>query len=487
MGAFLRADLPPICGLIDLPENPIIIDGEAVEVSAADAPPTPPKDASPGNGGSGFTAVPKGAEPRNDPPPSEPPRSAHAGFHASDWRENWWGMGALMVAASLMGALLAILFQLAGGSGEAGDVDERLADMEVRIGQIAAGNPDAAAQSAYADLASVVDGLTLRVQALEAAMAALEEGTGANTTPSDDGALPITPPDISTPDGGAATLDAKVDAAVRMLSELSGRVDALERGGPSGAPGPAPADITALRQALDDARTRLSALELATGTTLSERLSGFATLAAQSALETRVGELERNNSAAASRRAARALALLQLVRATQGEGPFTRELELLADINGARDEIAALMPVSETGAATVETLAKGFDDVAYALIAAERDAQAQDWLDRLWNNMIALVASRAIGDVSGDHAEARAARAELRLGEGRLAEAVAEIDALPENVRKAAEPWLSRARARAALEAKLAALTDALMQSLAEEGTGPAKDLSRPVTPGNNP
>lgn len=469
-----------------MPENPIIIEGEAVEVSAADTPPPPPKDANTAAAGSGFTAVPKGAETRSDPPPSDPPRSTHAGFHASDWRENWWGMGALMVAASLMGALLAILFQLAGGSGEASDVDDRLADMEVRIGQIAAGNPDAAAQSAYADLASVVDGLTLRVQALEAAMAALEEGQSGTITPP-DADTPVTPPDIGVPDGTGATLEAKVDAAVRMLSELSGRVDALERGGVAGAPGLAPAEVTALRQALEDARTRLSALELATGTALSERLSGYATLAAQSALETRVGELERNNSAAASRRAARALALLQLVRATEGENPFTRELELLADINGARDEISALSAIAETGAATVETLAGEFDDVAYALIAAERDAAAQDWLDRLWNNMVALVASRAVGDISGEHAEARAARAEMRLGEGRLAEAVAEIDALPENVRKAAEPWLSRARARAALDARLAALTNALIQSLAEEGTGPAKDLSRPALPESRP
>lgn len=465
-----------------MPENPIIIEGEAVEVSSGDAPPRSPKDA-PGTPDAGFTAVPPGSETRSDPPRADAPRNQHAGFHASDWRENWWGMGALMLAASLMGALLAILFQLAGGSGDASDVDERLADMEVRIGQIAAGNPDAAAQSAYADLAAVVDGLSLRVQALEASMAAMETEPG-NTPPVEDNTPPTT-----LPEGGNTSLDAKVDAAVRMLSELSGRIDVLEGAGGGTGPstGAGAQEILALRQALDDARARLSALELATGPALSERLSGYATLAAQTAIESRVGELERNNSAAASRRAARALALLQLVRASEGEAPFTRELELLADINGARDEFAALQPVAATGAATLETLAAEFDDVAYRLIEVERDAAAQDWLDRLWNNMIALVASRATGEVSGDGAEARAARAEMRMGEGRLSDAVAEIDALPENVRKAAEPWLSRARARAALDAQLAALTNALIQSLAGEGNGASKDLNRPANPANVP
>ncbi len=385
-----------------------------------------------------------------------------------------------MVAASLMGALLAILFQFAGASGETSDVEDRLADMEVRIGQIAAGNPDAAAQSVYADLAATVDGLSLRVQALEAAMAALEDGEGGNTN------LPAPDPTTNDPgiDGGTTPLPtdgqigAKVDAAVRMLGELSARIDTLERGGAGSAP--AAGDIIALRTAIDDAARRLAALELATGPQLAEQLSGFATLAAQSVLETRVGALERNNSAAASRRAARALALVQLVRATEGEAPFTRELELLADVTGAREEIAPLEAIAATGATSLETLAASFDDVAYALIAAERDAAAQDWLDRLWNNMVALVASRSTGDIAGDHAEARAARAELRLAQGRLGDAVTEIDGLPENVRRAAEPWLSQARARAGLDAQLSALADSLIQSLATEGSGANKNLTRP-------
>jgi hypothetical protein len=71
-----------------------------------------------------------------------------------------------------------------------------------------------------------------------------------------------------------------------------------------------------------------------------------------------------------------------------------------------------------------------------------------------------------VGDVVGDDAGARVARAEVRLAEGALAAAVAELEGLSGAPATAAAGWLDDARARLAADQAVAALQAAAVTRL---------------------
>src|SRR5262249_33135485 len=97
---------------------------------------------------------------------------------------------------------------------------------------------------------------------------------------------------------------------------------------------------------------------------------------------------------------------------------------------------------------------------------------AQDLADdsfgaRVLGKLRNLVSLRRVGDVPGDAVEAKIARAEVALKQGNLAQAVALMKSLPDNVASATAPWLTKAEAHLAAEQAVDRLSAYAVQLLA--------------------
>jgi len=79
---------------------------------------------------------------------------------------------------------------------------------------------------------------------------------------------------------------------------------------------------------------------------------------------------------------------------------------------------------------------------------------------------------RPVGEVAGDDAGARVARAEVRLSQNDLAAAVKELEGLSGPPADAAAPWLGDARARASVDHVVSALQAAAVTRLGSTAAG---------------
>jgi len=342
-----------------------------------------------------------------------------------------------------------------------------------------------ASRSAIDDLKQEADSLGERLGIAEARLDALESVRRP--------APPGEPVDL-------APLRARIEAAVSALAELANRMAELEAQSGAGAQQPQPpADAEpliarvaaveeraaglaqgadALKATLDGIETRIRALESAAPPVdLVQRLDGFAAKSDQAALESRVTKLETQDTAGALRRAALALALVNLTRAAAGPTPFMAELAALSAVAADDPAIAELGPFAAAGAPTPAMLEARFPKTVRAALDAERAGAAQGFLTRLWANLKGLVSLRRVGDVDGDDTESRLARAQVRLAEGRLDLAAGEVRALQGPAAAAAAEWLGGAEARLALDRATTALTARLVEELARQ----SRDMGRPA------
>ena len=185
----------------------------------------------------------------------------------------------------------------------------------------------------------------------------------------------------------------------------------------------------ALEQKLDDALARLTE--------------------AESAASARASEAE-----AATLNAARAQALDALSSAVETGQTFTTELQALND--PALTE--ALSPFAETGAPTLAQLQTAFPDAARTALRAARDLGTKDgWGDRLVDFLAAQTGARPLTPQEGNTPDAILSRAEFALSEARVADALAELDALDPAVKPLLDPWIAQAKAHLAVAAALQA------------------------------
>jgi hypothetical protein len=161
------------------------------------------------------------------------------------------------------------------------------------------------------------------------------------------------------------------------------------------------------------------------------------------------------------------LAALVPLRQVMSEArPFAAELAPLETLGRDRPEVkAALAPLEALagkGVAALAALTQRFEDeVAPAVMRAAKAPEGDDWSDRIWGKLSALVVVRRTGPAgtgASDPVEAALARAEAALGKGDLAGAVAALDGLPSRAAAPAQAWLADANGRLAAEAALAAL-----------------------------
>ena len=298
--------------------------------------------------------------------------------------------------------------------------EQRLATIESAVAglgdELAARDP-AARLDALADTLAGLDGrlgaLGDRLEALDGRLAAIE-----STPPADDGlAARLTAVEQTLAATPVESERAFADAAQRLTAVadgLSSRIDALEG-----------------RLAGIDALTaRLGAIEA--------RLEGSGGAAT---MLTDIGDLR-----AALRTAEPYAAELAAVGARAGDDP------------AIADALATLALHVETGVPTVAKLRAEFVGLAPAIVRAAKAPEEGSWVDQTVANLQTLWTVRCVGEAAqcDTATEAIVARAEAKLDDDELSDAIDAVAALEGDPAAAAADWLVRARTRRDAEWKKA-------------------------------
>lgn len=296
--------------------------------------------------------------------------------------------------------------------------------------------PDAPPAATQAD----VQALAGRIDALESAPA-----------PAPDAALEDRLAALEAQPVSEAPAQPDLAPLTDALSDLESRLATLESRPTSASGDAAPADVVALVESL---RAEIAELR----SSRDEVAANVEALAAQT--EERLAQAEaqaealRAESEATAGRAVTAAALNRVQAALESGVPFSGAL---ADLAGT--EIPpALSDLSETGVPTLGALEDGFPPAARAALDASRRANmGEGWSDRLGSLFQATTGARSLTPREGSDPDAVLSRAEAAVGTGDLAQALAELQALPpEGLAEMAE-WSALAQQRLdALEAAAA-------------------------------
>lgn len=225
----------------------------------------------------------------------------------------------------------------------------------------------------------------------------------------------------------APTDDAALQEVQALVAELATRVDDL--GNRPAAEAPAPVDTSAFEE------------ELA---------------ALQSSVETQRDEIQRlldnalsveEATAQAAQAATLQSALGRIVSAVTTGQPFEAEI---ADLkaNGIQDVPPALADTAATGVVTAANLQDRFPDAARASLAAARAASPDVDGGGIGGFFRQQLGARSVAPRDGDDPDAILSRAEAAMRDGRLADALAEVKALPPEAQEPLSEWLSDAQAR---------------------------------------
>jgi hypothetical protein len=358
---------------------------------------------------------------------------------------------------------------------DVGSLIGKMDDAQGRIGVL-----ETAVQNAQNGAAPDLTPLTKRLDALEQEMAALRAAAQqpAQATPS---------PDLSALSERMAALETKLSslptsptstADVTGLSEkmaaLDARLAALQSQPPTTGAAADPAALDKLSKENAALRDDVAALK--------------AQLAAVDQALTARGQ---DASGVAF-----ALAVGNLGGALSTARPFAAELTALTDLAARDPALAAQVkeltaPLASRAAAGVPTLVElqsRFPATARAIVDAAKQAapaaventESQSWYQRPlgWLSsagdwLSRQVSVRPVGEVAGDDAGARVARAEVRLSQNDLAGAVKELEGLSEPAATAAAgTWLGDAQARLAVDKVVSALQAAAVTRLGSSAAG---------------
>jgi hypothetical protein len=111
------------------------------------------------------------------------------------------------------------------------------------------------------------------------------------------------------------------------------------------------------------------------------------------------------------------------------------------------------------GLPTIADLQDSFAPAARdALEAALRANMGESWTERVSSFLRSQTGLRSLTPREGDDPDAVLSRAEAALSDGRVADAMAELQAIPEAGKAALQEWLALAQTRVDAEAAVAAL-----------------------------
>lgn len=260
-----------------------------------------------------------------------------------------------------------------------------------------------------------------------------------------------------------SAIDARLGTTGSGLTEIGTQLEALETrlveaensAGPDG---------TLAREAVARWQAEVDALRA----DLERQAQEIATMAERAAQEVAAAgrtaeEIEAEAAAVAARARARAT-LAEIEAALETGEPYPELLEEL-QATAPADIPAALTGPAAEGVASRAELIEAFPEPARAALAtARREGLSGEEGGRVAGFFRDTLQLRSTAPGDGTTTDATLSRAEAALRDGRLTEALSEIDALPEPVREVLSDWITPARTRA--EALAAA--DTLSQSLTE-------------------
>jgi hypothetical protein len=226
-------------------------------------------------------------------------------------------------------------------------------------------------------------------------------------------------------------IDALPPAATRDdLAGLTERVARLEVGAAAGT-GAAPEAVSALATQLSDSEAQLKAL--------SDRVAAAEAKVAAPAV------------VSGGEAATRGLAVAALRRGAQGGMPFADDVDMVAALGLAGDDIAALRPYAAKGVSDAASLATEFPAVADAILAATAASDPNAGIfQRILNSLVTI---RPAGPVAGTDPPAIVSRMKDDVAKGDLVAALAERDGLPIAGKDASAAWAAKAADRVALDA----------------------------------
>lgn len=299
------------------------------------------------------------------------------------------------------------------------EIDGRLADAEAGVGVAeTAVQPDQ-----IAALQAVIAGLEQRMAAVQTAT---EEAAAAERR-------------VAAMEAGVAAIGAQQTVQAAELGTVRTELGALG------------ARADAVRDTLAAQSDRLSTLA-GEDESLGARLV---------AVEARVDRPE------AARRAALGIALASLAGVANEGKPFASELAAVSRLAPDTEQVAALQAAASTGVANAPSLLRSFQPVARDAMRAEAAGNAEGVWQRFTGNALSLITVRRTGVVEGDGLEARLARIEAALGDGDVAVAVSEAQAVEGPAADVINPWLADAKARADVNGLVSDLRTTLLSDLA--------------------
>lgn len=157
-------------------------------------------------------------------------------------------------------------------------------------------------------------------------------------------------------------------------------------------------------------------------------------------------------TAEASRKAALQGALTRITTALNGGKPFKSALADL-EANGMGETPAALVDVADSGVVTLINLQSRFPDVARVALSSARAIGSDGAEGGVGGFLRRQLGARSVAPREGTDPDAVLSRIEAAVRDGRLTDALAEIDTLPEPSQNAMQDWTADARARQAAEA----------------------------------
>ncbi len=246
-------------------------------------------------------------------------------------------------------------------------------------------------------------------------------------------------PDTSEPVFDPAASEAAINDIKASVADLSARLDEIANR-PAPAPGEAPqidtsafeAELATLKSSVEAQRNEIEQL-LATAQSVEEA------------------------TAQAAKTATAQTILARIVSAIDTGQPFATDLSDL-QANGVQDIPQALSDAAETGVATSASLQDRFPDAARAALA---QAPAPDG-GGIGSFLKRQLGARSVAPREGDDPDAILSRAEAAVLDGRLDDALTEIDALPDAAKAPMSDWIADARARQSAQEALATLTQRL-------------------------
>lgn len=257
--------------------------------------------------------------------------------------------------------------------------------------------------------------------------------------------------------------------------------------------------ITSLQQALDGAITKTSQLESISSETtglnetmaaLTDRIAaiesrpGIAGVTEQTVqqsldpLTLRLAKIEENIDRLTkaqseikgnNKGAALALALYNLRRAANEGKPFATELQTIAEMSPVPLDLTGLEKHRDSGVASPEQLASGFDKAANAALDAENKPSDGSLTSELWSKAKSFVRVRRKGDVPGNTTGAILARIEHRLQTGDLRAALSQTAQLEGPAAEAMAAWRAKLEAKVAAEEALSDIEAKLLSALGSE------------------